>query len=98
MEGLPELSCVCLTYGRPAVLEEAIHSFLQQDYQGTKELVILNDYEDQILEFDHPEVRVINVPRRFRTVGEKRNAAVALCRHDLLFVWDDDDLYLPHRL
>ncbi len=48
--------------------------------------------------FDHPEVQVINLPRRFRTLGEKMNAAVALASHDLLFVWDDDDVYLPHRL
>ena len=26
------------------------------------------------------------------------NAAVALASHDLLFVWDDDDIFLPHRL
>ncbi len=98
MQGLPAVSCICLTYGRPAILAEAIESFLQQDYQGRKELIVLNDYVDQILTFDHPEVRVINVPKRFRTVGEKMNAAVALAAHDLLFVWDDDDIYLPHRL
>ncbi len=91
-------SCICLTYARPDVLEEAIYSFLQQDYSGPKELVILNDYDQQILEFDHPEVRVINLPKRLHTVGEKRNMAVALAAHDLLFVWDDDDIYLPHRL
>ena len=78
MQGLPAVSCICLTYGRPAILAEAIESFLQQDYQGRKELIVLNDYVDQILTFDHPEVRVINVPKRFRTVGEKMNAAVAL--------------------
>jgi hypothetical protein len=43
-------------------------------------------------------VRVVNLPIRFQTVGEKMNAAAALCSHDLLFVWDDDDLYLPHRI
>ena len=48
-----------------------------------------------LLDFDHPEVQVVNLPRRFRTVGEKMNAAVALASHDLLFVWDDDDLFLP---
>lgn len=95
---LPPVSCICLTYGRPALLEEAIYSFLQQDYRGRKELIVLNDYVDQTLAFSHPEVRVINVPKRFRTVGEKMNAAVALAAHDLLFVWDDDDIYLPHRL
>ena len=94
----PAASCICMTYGRPEVLEEAIYSFLLQDYAGRKELVVLNDYIEQTLLFDHPEVQVINCPKRFRTVGEKMNAAVALASHDLLFVWDDDDIYLPHRL
>jgi hypothetical protein len=95
---LPPVSCICLTYARPELLEEAIESFLRQDYRGPKELIVLNDYAAQTLVFAHPEVRVINLPRRFRTVGEKMNAAVALASHDLLFVWDDDDIFLPHRL
>jgi glycosyltransferase involved in cell wall biosynthesis len=94
----PAVSCICLTYGRPELLEEAIHSFLVQDYAGPKELIVLNDYAGQSLTFDHADVQVINVNKRFRTVGEKMNAAVALASHDLLFVWDDDDVYLPHRL
>jgi hypothetical protein len=94
----PGVSCICLTYARPEVLEEAIHSFLQQDYAGPKELIVLNDYDAQLLELDHPEVLVVNLPRRLRTVGEKMNLAVSLAAHDLLFVWDDDDIYLPHRL
>jgi glycosyltransferase involved in cell wall biosynthesis len=98
MDTNPPVSCFCLTYGRPRLLEEAIHSFLLQDYAGPKEMIVLNDYADQVLSFDHPEVHVINLPRRFRTLGEKLNAAVALASHDLLFVWDDDDIYLPHRL
>jgi glycosyltransferase involved in cell wall biosynthesis len=98
MDSQPAVSCICLTYGRPEVLEEAIHSFLLQDYGGRKELIVLNDYAGQTLLFDHPEVQVINCPKRFRTVGEKMNAAVALASHALLFVWDDDDIYLPHRL
>jgi hypothetical protein len=95
---LPPVSCMCLTYGRPRLLEEAIESFLRQDYLGPKELVILNDHTEQELCFDDPEVRVINMPARFRTLGEKRNACAALCHHDILFVWDDDDIYLPHRV
>jgi hypothetical protein len=95
---LPAVSAICLTYGRVAILEEAIQSFLLQDYQGPKELLVLNDLASQTLRFDHPDVRVINLPLRFRTVGEKMNAAAALCSHDLLFVWDDDDIYLPHRI
>lgn len=98
MNQYPAVSCICLTYGRPQVLEEAIYAFLLQDYPGRKELIVLNDYVEQTLRFDHPEVQVINCPKRFYTVGEKMNVAVALASHDLLFVWDDDDIYLPHRL
>lgn len=98
MNARPDVSCICLTYGRPEVLEEAVYSFLQQDYTGRKELIVLNDYAGQSLKFDHPDVQVVNVAKRFRTVGEKMNVAVALASHDLLFVWDDDDIYLPHRL
>lgn len=94
----PPVSCICPTYGRVELLEEAIYSFLQQDYPGQKELIVLNDYDQQTLAFDHPEVRVINVLQRFNSVGEKYKAAVALCSHDLIFVWHDDDIYLPHRL
>ncbi len=95
---LPPVSCICLTYGRPALLEEAIQSFLLQDYAGEKELIVLNDFGEQVLRFDHPQVHVINLSCRFRTVGEKCNAAAALAAHDLVFVWDDDDIYLPHRI
>lgn len=95
----PPISCMCPTFARPRqIVEEAVYSFLNQDYAGDKELLILNDFDRQRFVFEHPQVRVVNVPSRFHSVGEKRNAAAALCRHDLLAVWDDDDIYLPHRL
>ncbi len=93
-----KLSAVCITYGRPALLEEAIESFLRQDYEGPKELVILNDCAAQQLEFDHPEVVILNSPVRFRSIGEKRNACAALATGDFLLPWDDDDIHLPHRM
>ena len=34
------VSAVCITYGRPALLEEAIESFLRQTFSGDSELVI----------------------------------------------------------
>jgi glycosyltransferase involved in cell wall biosynthesis len=40
---LPLISAKCITYGRVNTLEEALHSFLQQDYPGKKELIIVND-------------------------------------------------------
>lgn len=90
---------MCLTYGRPQrILEEAVQSFLLQDYPGEKQLLILNDFADQSICFDHPQVTIVNVDARFSSLGEKRNRAVELCRHDLIAVWDDDDISLPWRL
>lgn len=90
---------MCLTYGRPpALLGEAVESFLRQDCEGPKELLVLNDFDQQTIVIDHPDVVVVNSGKRFRTVGEKRNACAALASHDILFVWDDDDIYLPHRI
>ena len=98
MKELPHVSCMCLTYGRPHLLEEAIQCFLDQDYEGPKELVVLNDLAGQELDYDHPQVKIVNLKERYKTIGEKRNSCVDFCTGDLLFVWDDDDLYLPWRL
>lgn len=95
---LPRISCVCITYLRDDLLEEAIESFLRQDYKGPKELIIINDYDGQTLKFNHPDVYILNTKRRFNTIGEKRNTSIALSNYDWIAPWDDDDIYLPHRL
>jgi len=97
-EELPFVSCFCSTYGRPHLLEEAIESFLRQDYRGRKELVILNDFDKQELVYDHPEIRIINSPERIMPLGRKFNECIRLCQGDILFVWEDDDIYLPWRI
>jgi len=98
---LPLVSCICPTYNRPPshqhLLEEAIESFLRQDYPN-KELIVINDCPGQELVCDAPGVRVVNVPERFPTLGEKRNAGVRLSRGELIAPWDDDDISLPWRL
>jgi glycosyltransferase involved in cell wall biosynthesis/Sec-independent protein translocase protein TatA len=98
---LPLVSCVCPTYNRPPdhqhLLEEAIESFLRQDYPN-KELIVLNDCPGQELICDAPGVRVVNFAERFPSIGDKRNAAVGLVRGELITSWDDDDISLPWRL
>lgn len=97
-QALPSISCLCLTFARPELLEEAIQSFLNQDYAGEKELLILNDFHLQNITIDHPEISVINLPRKVNTLGEKRNMAAALSSGEVLFPWDDDDISLPFRV
>ncbi len=96
---LPKVSCQCITYGRPDLLNEAVESFRQQDYAGSKELIILNDHPEVLLSaFADEEVKVFNISSRFRTIGEKRNACCGLCSGDVIFPWDDDDISLPWRI
>lgn len=92
------VSCLCLTYGRPALLEEAIESFIRQEWDGPKELIVLNDHPDQQLLYHHHEVRVFNMPWRIPSLGRKRNISVHLAKYDRLLVWDDDDIHLPWRI
>ncbi|HLZ57727.1 MAG TPA: glycosyltransferase family A protein [Ktedonosporobacter sp.] len=96
-----KVSCICATYNRPPhfqwLLEEAIESFLRQDY-AEKELIVLNDCPGQELICDSPDVLVINFPKRFSSLGEKLNAGMALASGSLLTNWDDDDISLPWRL
>ncbi len=95
---LPKVSCQCITYGRTNLLDEAVESFLRQDYQGEKELVILNDYSELEIICDIPNVKVFNFPYRVGSIGEKRNVCVSLCSGEIIFPWDDDDISLPHRI
>ena len=92
------VSCLCLTYGRPALLEEAVESFIRQRWDGPKELIVLNDHPEQQLLFEHGEVRVVNLGWRVPSLGGKRNLAVALAAYERLLVWDDDDIHLPWRI
>lgn len=89
------ISCYCAVYGRVHLLREAVESFLRQDYAGEKELVILNDHADQQLVCDVPGVTVLNIGRRFHSLGEKWNALISLCKGDVFTPWDDDDLHMP---
>lgn len=87
-----------ITYGRVDTLEESLNSFLQQDYPGPKELIIVNDYPLQKLIFDHPEVKIVNLDYTFSTIGEKENFATEHCSGDIICQWDDDDVALPNHL
>ena len=95
---LPKISCYCCTYARDGLLEEAIQSFLIQDYPGEKELVIVNDHPEQHFIFNHPQVRIINLKERIADIPAKHRFALSFCTGDIFKVWDDDDIHLPHAL
>lgn len=95
------VSCLCPTFNRAPkdfwLLEEAVESFLRQDYPH-RELIVCNDAPGQTLRFEHPQVRVFNVPERFDSLSSKLIWMINQARGDVFCRWDDDDISLPHRL
>ena len=94
-----DVSCICLTHGRPWLLAEAVESFRKQRLDGlTAELIILNDCSEQEIVCDVPGVIVHNWPRHIMDLSEKTNFAMSLASGRFACLWDDDDISLPHRI
>ncbi len=92
----PSVDVLIATHARVSWLEEALFSALQQDYAGVCRVVVFNDCPEQRLTCADPRVRVVNVPERFQTLGQKRNAMMLESSADWLAFLDDDDILLPH--
>ncbi len=91
----PPVSILVPTYGRTRCLSEVLECFRRQTYTGAMELLILNDVQGQSLTCATPNVRIVNLPARCPSLGDKRNLAVAFAKHDLFLFVDDDDIFLP---
>jgi glycosyltransferase involved in cell wall biosynthesis len=95
-----QISVCCCTYNRPHLLGELIHSFEIQTYPANqRELIILDD-AGQYGDVRGNSWQIISFPRRFASLGEKRNACVSLTSPESkwIVIADDDDIYLPHWL
>lgn len=93
---------LCPTYGRAPdelhLLNEKVYWFTRQEYPAeSRELLVFNDCAWQTLTCDVPGVRVVNYPHRFRTLGDKMNAMIAVARPGVAVVDEDDDISLPGR-
>lgn len=99
MKTKPLVSCMCPTYGRPILLGESIKCFLDQDYEN-KELIIINDQVGVSLRMSPlpDNIWIYNHPKRFDSLGQKRNYLKSLVHGEYCCTWDDDDLYVPYRL
>jgi glycosyltransferase involved in cell wall biosynthesis len=92
------ISVVTLTYKRKHLLEEAIQSYLNQDYEGESEMIIVNDSPHVKYIFDHPRVKIINCESRFSSIGKKLEFAFKNANGNYLYRLDDDDLLSPWAL
>jgi glycosyltransferase involved in cell wall biosynthesis len=90
-----KITAFCPTLNRPELLGHLIKCFENQTYEN-RELVILDDsgqYDNQ----SGDRWQLISVPRRFRSLGEKNNAVMAMASQDTdaYAKADDDDIYMP---
>lgn len=100
----PLISCICITRGKPRLLQRAIGCFEAQTYLH-KELVVLYEEDDEptrrfVAEnsFAH-HIRFIKakaLPRQ--PLGQLRNMAIEQSHGAFICQWDDDDWYHINRL
>ena len=92
------ISVLTLTYQRHHLLEEAIYSFLNQTELEDAEMVIINDSPIVEYRIDNPKVKIINLNKRFSSVGKKLEWGFTQCDGDIIYRLDDDDLLTPWAL
>lgn len=95
---LPFVSCLCPTYRRPKLLENSIACFLAQDYPADRRELIVLDDAGELGNQNGEGWQIISIQRRFRSLPEKFNAMAGLAQGEILVVWEDDDIYLPHHI
>ena len=98
MTTVPFISCLCPTFRRRKLLENAIACFESQDYEITRRELLILDDSGELEPQSGAAWELFNLPRRFRSLPEKFNALAGLARGEILVVWEDDDVYLPWHL
>jgi glycosyltransferase involved in cell wall biosynthesis len=92
------ISVLTLTYQRVHLLEEAIQSYLLQTDTTDSEMVIVNDCPDVQYVTAIPNIKIINLNKRFSSVGKKLEFGFKQCKGDYIYRLDDDDLLTPWAL
>jgi glycosyltransferase involved in cell wall biosynthesis len=96
----PFVTCVLATKNRPGFVEMTVAQFLAQDWPADRrELLILDDSDEGLKPAVAADGRLVRMPAIAPMgLGEKRNAALALARGDVIHHWDDDDWSGPGRI
>lgn len=100
----PLISGICITRGKPAMLQMAINCFLGQTYPN-KELIIIYENDDQPTvefiassNFDKQIIPIGLNRTSERKLGALRNYGIARATGEFIAQWDDDDWHHPDRL
>jgi len=94
------VSILVPTYNRPALLERAIKSLLEQSYKKL-EIVVVNDagrdVQDVVNSFKDLRIKYFQNSENKGLAGT-RNVALKNCKGDYICLLDDDDIYLKYAI
>lgn len=100
----PLISCICITRGKPAMLQRVIDCFGAQSYPEKELIVVYEDDDTPTVQFI--ENRTYDVAITFicagttpkQPLGELRNMGIKKAAGEFVCQWDDDDWYHSGRL
>lgn len=96
---LPRVACLCPTYGRPRLVQNALACFLAQDYPADRRQLLILDDAGQIASQSGDNWVVESTAARYPSLPAKYVRLVEMAAGaDVLVVWDDDDVYLPEHI
>jgi len=95
-----KIACLCPTYNRPTLLQNALACFLEQDYPASKRRLFVLDDGNSVLPRSTCDFEARSSPARYPHLPAKYAALVEMAGEwpDAYAVWEDDDIYLPGYL
>lgn len=91
------ITAVCLATGRIAALNESVGSFLAQDHEDAR-LIIINTLSRQTIVFDHPKIVAYNVKQSPCLPMRAKNYGLGLVSEGGIVAWDESAIALPNFL
>lgn len=97
----PNVSVIIPTYNRLAMLEEALASVFSQKFDGTLEVIVVDDHSQddtsEMITQNYPEVKLIRLEQNLGSYVA-RNQGLKEARGKYIAFLDSDDLWQPRYL
>src|ERR1700761_16513 len=97
---MKDVSIIIPVYNHAATVSQAIDSALGQEFDGSIEIVAVNDGStdetQEVLDLYRSRIKVVRQANRGNAAA--RNTAIAHSRGEYLALLDADDIWLPGRL
>lgn len=98
---IPDVSVIIPTYNRITMLEEALTSLYAQEYDGTVEIIVIDDNSQDntpnVIRENHPDIHLIALPAN-KGPSNARNQGILAAKGEFIAFLDSDDLWEPDYL